>query len=82
MQRNNRDGGPAFPVLEPGRQGVADTPTKNPQQHFGMSLRDWFAGQTLVALASARGEGVNAGIIAASAYRMADAMLATREAAE
>ena len=50
--------------------------------HSGMSLRDWFAGQALVAAGASgpRDDEVNdlAGAIARSAYQIADAMLAQR----
>lgn len=68
------DGGPAFPHPAGWR--------RNPAIHDGMSLRDWLAGQAL--LAAWQGfdkgyyEGDNADI-AACAYQIADAMLAARD---
>jgi hypothetical protein len=49
----------------------------------GMSLRDWFAGQALVALLSNPNATVDDGIAAEkafsdAAYKMADALLAAR----
>ena len=71
------DGGPAFPTPQIGEY--------NPQ--FGMSLRDYFAGQALTGLLpqdgvrlSARKNNPNeeSKYIAAAAYQIADAMLAER----
>lgn len=46
----------------------------------GMDLRDWFAGQALLGLlASPNLSEVHMNIVAASAFDMADAMLAERE---
>lgn len=64
------DGGPAFPVASAEAQ----------QLEFGMSLRDWFAGQALVGLLSQTDRAVSANGIAVEAYIVADAMLAAREA--
>lgn len=77
------DGGPAFPT-EPNTQPGHFT-------HHGMSLRDWFAGQALIAVLTgpmavhlaeaARERGVdNDAIVAIAAYETADAMLAARGA--
>lgn len=76
-----KDGGPAFPQVN---------------ETSGMSLRDWFAGQAIAGgLARATGvpeyelrgmfgdhaTGIRREqIIAADAYRIADALLASREA--
>ena len=51
------------------------------QGHYGMTLRDWFAGQALAALlgGSARPvSGLSAEDYAATAYKMADALIAAR----
>ena len=71
------DGGPAFPhdVYSPYRN-------EDNKRWIGMSLRDWFAGQALVALAgfeswadpSSRPDST-----ARMAYTIADAMLKARE---
>ena len=75
------DGGPAFPC------GTAEyidgeLKTTNPV-YSGMTLRDWFAGQTLLVLAKAYAEGtiddVTPPHLAWTAYQLADAMLAERE---
>lgn len=76
------DNPPAFPL------GVPHMTEYQPE--WGMSLRDWFAGQALAGLAgklsSGREEAINnleddAGWEASLAYRLADAMLAAREPA-
>jgi hypothetical protein len=62
-------GGPAFPTTFSARTD-------------GMSLRDYFAGQALITAAMHSeqwGTSNNAEMIAAFAYRLADAMLAARE---
>ncbi|MCL2556888.1 MAG: hypothetical protein FWE09_00250 [Treponema sp.] len=65
-----KDGGPAFPVIESfGTESVCT--------HPGMELRDWFAGQALAGMMARPnlcGEDVH------DCYRIADAMLAAREA--
>lgn len=68
------DGGPAFPFDVPPGFGHLTT--------TGMSLRDWFAGQTAAGMASsgdwdATREHAQAQI-AATAYELADAMLKVR----
>ena len=59
---------PAFPT-EPNTQSGFYV-------HHGMSLRDWFAGQALVALAAEDGEDITINDMARDAYRFADAMIA------
>ena len=68
------DGGPAFPW-----EDVGNTPNQ-PTPHSGMTLRDYFAGQALVALPH-RGCGADLDHYdtAIAAYQMADAMLKARE---
>jgi hypothetical protein len=83
------DGGPAFPSQELSRMTACG------QLSLGMSLRDYFAGQALAGLMALPDErtwnqnsGVSieawrAGVCATDArqcYRIADAMLAAREA--
>ena len=70
----NNDGGPAFPHHE-------TTSTGEPYyDHLGMSLRDWFAGQALIALPHIGcGCDLNSEDLAYSAYQLADAMLAAKE---
>lgn len=91
------DGGPAYPCAsypksaEQVREiaaaaGVGLMTAKNwASQHTGMSLRDWFAGQALAGMSA--GHDSNGpwawtpDVAAASAYAVADAMLAAREPA-
>ena len=72
------DGGPAFPI-----------PTEYmTTEHQGMSLRDWFAAQALIAMGgnyAPTGEItgnslLHAKTVATHCYSMADAMIAAREA--
>lgn len=67
-QTSSRDGGPAFPVSD---QGVHGT--------FGMSLRDWFAGQVLAGHALTTHRLQPHARVAEKAYAIADAMLKARE---
>lgn len=62
----DNDGGPAFPRI--------DTAVSAPQS--GMTLRDWFAGQALIALTQTL---LDEFMVAHDAYRLADAMLKERD---
>lgn len=65
------DGGPAFPVT-----------INNPNNVLagGMSLRDWFAGQSLSGqLAHSKNVSISYEEFASDAYKMADAMLLERQ---
>lgn len=64
-----KDGGPAYPIT-----GIIADLTK--EDHKGMSLRDYFAGQVL---ASQLELGWHANEIARACYTHADAMLKARE---
>lgn len=70
------DGGSAFP------RPMGERANTNQYNHAqtGMTLRDWFAGQALVALPHI-GCGCDLGNdeLAAASYQIADAMLAERE---
>lgn len=55
--------------------------TWNLQPAEGMSLRDWFAGQAMASTDTFQLEGWSLSEIAEHYYRLADAMLAAREAA-
>ena len=68
------DGGPAFP-----HEAGYDVGGKLYNKQPGMSLRDWFAGQALVALGNHKAVTAR-GIpwLAEHAYMVADAMLAAR----
>jgi hypothetical protein len=57
------DGGPAFPV-------------PSPSSYYGMSLRDWFAGQALTGLATSYPTTMASHVYLA--YLIADAMLLAR----
>ena len=76
MSEQPKDGGGAFP-FSPNDHSTSHMATN------GMSLRDWFAGQALVALLSNPNATVDDGIAAEkafsdAAYKMADALLAAR----
>ena len=86
------DGGPAFPT-PPALMQMREDGTAASITYSGMSLRDWFAGQALAAVADtnpnlpddpADGYWPDAATLAsrraAWAYVQADAMLAAREA--
>ena len=71
MAEQIKDGGAAFPSSDYGE--------------FGMSLRDWFAGQALAGIYANSGDDSPAGAhgrCAKEAYDAADAMLATRATGE
>lgn len=77
MSANDR-GGPAFPALQfivPHDLEARHVARLGETQ--GMSLRDYFAGQALVAM-HIRSEGLP-DLIAERAYEIADAMIAARE---
>ena len=63
------DGGPAFPH--------SSSPMRGDLTEWGMTLRDWFAGQALAGMLD-RAYGIKCEIIAARSYEMADAMIAAR----
>jgi hypothetical protein len=70
------DGGPAFPLQALASPGSEAT--------WGMSLRDWFAGQALMGWAAGRNrpidhEASEPASVARSCYAYADAMLRARE---
>lgn len=65
------DNPPAFPG------GVVPGPDYHAPLSPGMTLRDWFAGQTLVEAHRMWGPGAP-DLVAAEAYKIADAMLRER----
>jgi hypothetical protein len=69
------DGGPAYPQSETLYDDGAELVRTS---HGGMSLRDYFAGQALTA--ANMYETLIAEDLASYAYRIADAMIAAREA--
>jgi hypothetical protein len=69
------DGGPAFPTLDNNGQGLV-------LREWGMTLRDWFAGQALAGFCAdpSNHELFDDAMDAAqNAYELADAMLAARK---
>ena len=68
-----KDGGPAFPSQRLGADGMPSC-----EADSGMSLRDWFAGQALLATAGYR-ESADIDDIARQSYAIADAMLKARQ---
>lgn len=72
------DGGPAFPVREAERFNPENNETHAIEQHWGMSLRDWFAGQALAGMLSSDGRPTGDQAKAEWAYDLADAMLRAR----
>jgi len=80
MSEQIKDGGPAFPQTVPG--GLPGMPAES-TSWYGMTMRDWFAGQALQGLCSeveysGAMTAVDCQWIAQRAYNMADAMLAAR----
>lgn len=75
MSDKPNDGGPAFPTLDYDRgaamNGIGVSVTDVP----GMSLRDYFAAKAMLTIT-----GLVADEAARRAYKIADAMLAAREA--
>ena len=71
------DGGPAFSggLFEPQHGGSNDRDPMNP----GMSLRDWFAGQSLLSCASFWSDAETRRTYAKRAYQMADALIKARK---
>lgn len=81
------DGGLAFPVREAERFNPENNETHAIEQHWGMSLRDYFAGQALVGLLAHKDTQSNgssaaefARVGSAFAFVIADAMIAARKA--
>jgi len=70
--KTSKTGGPAFPTIT-----RAESATTVIEKVPGMTLRDYFAGQALLGLSNYYGFGDG---VAPDAYRVADAMLAARDA--
>lgn len=70
------NGGPAFPAslykLENGQESSVP--------HEGMTLRDYFAGQALAAMPAEILTEEPDSVVAKASYKLADAMIAEREA--
>lgn len=73
---NAHGGGPAFPLAIAEIQGRATTANDFGPDMTGMTLRDYFAAQTIAALADAM--RIDPVKTAERAYALADAMLAER----
>ena len=73
MKKQNN--GPAFPYREEDGQGGYE-------QHKGMTLRDYFAGQALAGLLASGEDSIDAETNAHDAYIIADAMIKAREASK
>ena len=94
MSNKTNDGGPAFPRKRSLHRRDAVDMSGAPNSDYvqdppqdGMSLRDWFAGQALPAIINGNTEFCKLGgkataldSIATDCYKLADAMLAAREA--
>jgi len=72
MTQTPDNGGPAFPV-------TIQTSDDSTETYFGMTLRDWFAGQAMMGMISYGDEHAPYGV---NAYRIADAMIAARKAGD
>jgi len=70
MSDEPKDGGPAFP-------SAADTAEGHQMKDYGMSLRDWFAGQALAGM-DHDDDNLDRWALAKAAYNIADAMLVVR----
>ncbi len=77
MSKEIDDGGPAFPS----EQHECHDHTWNQTYEPGMSLRDWFAGQSVIGIAVAGNivGGNQPDTHATIAYSIADAMIAARK---
>ena len=83
MSETIKDGGPAFPL---DNWDTIKWPAGTPSDFgVGMTLRDWFAGQAIMAAFTSRHVGEYEGDtqdIANCAFQLADAMLKAREVAK
>lgn len=77
------DGGPVYPVDFGWSQPPGTTKVVR-EKHYGLTLRDWFAGQALAGEVARWGNDNcphdHASAVAHNCYAMADAMLAARVA--
>jgi len=72
------DGGPAFPC----NVQVEDNSGSHYEEHYGLTMRDWFAGQVLVGILSGDQRFFSPSELATISYWAADAMLAARNKKE
>ncbi|EEE09238.1 hypothetical protein [Burkholderia multivorans] len=81
-----KNGGPAFPGKASINRSTGELQAhqfgNNDFETLGMTLRDYFAGQALIATFLNGFAGLNEGDRAALCYRMADAMLREREVSQ
>ena len=76
------NGGPAFPLPPPSPALHVSSGGPSYIIAYGMSLRDWFAGQALSQMASGLGprpEHIDTRAAAERAYALADAMIEARK---
>lgn len=76
------NGGPAFPA-NPTRYVIDSDGIPVPLTMDGMTIRDWFAGQAMNGLISAKAfvgkdNNINGDVLVEGAYALADAMLVER----
>lgn len=72
------DGGPAFPC----DVQVEDNSGSHYEERYGLTMRDWFAGQVLVGILSGDQRFFSPSELATISYWAADAMLAARNKKE
>ena len=73
-----------MPRIDYSKQGGPAFPSKVPFEHWGdpnqgMSLRDWFAGMALQGILASHDGDWDMPYLTATAWQMADALLAHRE---
>ena len=79
MSEPINDGGPAFPHSSQPLDAQGN-PMCGEHSEWGMTLRDWFAGQALVAIPHIGcGADLETRELAEAAYQVADAMIEARE---
>jgi hypothetical protein len=80
MGMSKKDGGPAFPRYQ--RQSFSLHGMDRQPSGYGMTLRDYFAGQWLAGDSVGDWSDWNKSDAAKIAYEIADAMLAARESSD
>lgn len=77
------NGGPAFPTINMTVEPSETLDRESVQQMLGMSLRDWFAGQSLKGMLAnpwiVQQPGFDCNVAVGAALAYADAMLKARE---
>ena len=81
MSAKINDGGPAFPMT--GSTANWDAEKGQYVAQYGMTLRDWFAGQALAGLcaSTSHDDAPSKKLLADYAWQQSDAMLASRKGA-